>query len=696
MKLVIGLSACAACGLAVTGAAAQEGDYDLGVIVLRGELQQRAIEDSPTSAAVVTGEAQEEAGDQDLYDTIQRVPGVVAAFGEKGFVIRGIDQRSSAGAGLTVTTQVDGIALPSNQATFFGPYSAWDMGQVEVLRGPQSTQQGRNALAGAVILRSNDPTYEREFKLRLGAGSRDFYQFAMVANTPVLDDRLAIRFSAVTQSEDGYVFGSTLGIDDFDPREFQEYRFKARWNPTDQFEAILSYGYTEHYGGEDVVDGTLFPAQRVNASDVPGREGSRHKNLSLRMNYSFDNGMVLESETNLYRHDYIRQEDFDFSPANYGARYADGYSDAFEQDLRLRFETEAMRGVLGFFATSIENDRPSTSFVDSGFAQGFPPNGFFVAVTNSFRVNIRNYAIFGEAEIDADRLLPGLSFTVGARYDLETFRFQEGTSFVPAVPPFMDTAYSGETTYRAFLPKFGVTYDFSDTQSVSLTYQRGYRAGGAQVNVLTNQLNEYEPEYTDNIELAYRGQFYDDRLRFNANLFYVKWKDQQVSQVGPSGNVLDTNIVNAGSSRLWGGELSVEGEPTDRLSLFGAAALSNTKYIDFPDPLGGPGFAGKEFAGASKVTASLGGRYQISDAWSVGVDANFTSGAFGDDANTPSLKSDDRWVVNAQLNYELDGLKAGVYVRNLLDEAYAVQRFGVSDLRSGEPRTVGFFVEKSF
>lgn len=126
---------------ATPGIAQQDGGtVDLGELVLTGELQNRALMEATTSAAIVTGQEISRRSEQDVYDVIERTPGISAAYGEKGFSIRGIDQRGSAGVGMTVRTVVDGLGLPTNQATFFGPYSAWDVAQVEALRGPQSTQ----------------------------------------------------------------------------------------------------------------------------------------------------------------------------------------------------------------------------------------------------------------------------------------------------------------------------------------------------------------------------------------------------------------------------------------------------------------------------------------------------------------------------------------------------------------------------
>lgn len=80
------------------------------------------------------------------------------------------------------------MALPSAQTTFFGPFSSWDPEQIEVLRGPQSTQQGRNALAGAVVVNTRDPEFYDEYKLHGEVSSRSGNRFALMANKQLIED----------------------------------------------------------------------------------------------------------------------------------------------------------------------------------------------------------------------------------------------------------------------------------------------------------------------------------------------------------------------------------------------------------------------------------------------------------------------------------------------------------------------------
>ncbi|WP_082029672.1 TonB-dependent receptor [Tateyamaria sp. ANG-S1] len=693
--------------LNATLAAAQEegAPVDLGTLILRGELQARTVQDSPTSATIETGEDLERKGDTDLQDVIARTPGVSTSFGEQGFSIRGIDQRGAGGggAGLVVSTQIDGVALPTNQATFYGPYSAWDIEQVEVLRGPQSTQQGRNALAGAIVVRSKDPTFEREFKLRGELGSRGYYRAAFAANTP-LSDTVALRFSAETVNVDGTIFNATLG-ENADAHRIDTYRLKFLWEPTDTFRAIASFSRTENFAGEDSINRTISPEGRVVQLDIPTREGSRHDIFGLRTEWDINAALTLETETSYYTQDYVRSEDGDGFPVFLSRFDRVGETEVFEQDVRLSFDTGAYSGVVGLFYTNIQDSIPADLLIDTGFALTQRPegaNGIFANRFSDVVTDVENAAIFGEVDIRADRWLDGLSFTVGARYDYEEFAFDADIVYdapVPLPPQFRDQSAENSTSFNAFLPKFGINYEFSDTQRVSFTIQRGYRSGGTSINA-ANSISNFDPEFTTNYELAYRGSFNADSVFVAANVFFTDWTDQQVNRFAgtlPTGQTV-FDVVNAGKSELRGGELSVEAEVTERFSVFGQVAYSDTEFVEFVN--NGVDLAGNDFPGAAELTAAFGARYDWDNGVSWAFDASYTQGSFLDIENTQAQRSDDRWVVNSYLTYEMDDLQLGLYVRNLFDEEYATNRSvdetGITFERLGEPRTIGVYVQRSF
>ena len=142
----------------LAGAQAVDPATQVDEVVVTGEKFERTLQETTTSVAVTTARRIEQESIVSLQDIYNRTANVSETYGSAGFTIRGVSVSGVSGAGdapLT-TVYVDGAPLPSG-ILFNGPTDVWDMQQVEILRGPQSTLQGLNALAGAVVLRSRDP-----------------------------------------------------------------------------------------------------------------------------------------------------------------------------------------------------------------------------------------------------------------------------------------------------------------------------------------------------------------------------------------------------------------------------------------------------------------------------------------------------------------------------------------------------------
>lgn len=674
--------------LAATGAFAQAEDdaFDLGTIVLRGELQERTLQDSATSVAVETGEQLESRSDRNLYDVLERTPGVSNAGNNTGISIRGIDQRGLGGGNSAVVSiQVDGIALPSTQSTFFGPYSTFDLEQIEVLRGPQSTQQGRNALAGAVIIRSKDPTFDPEMKVRAGFGSRNTYETAFAVNVPFIEDRLALRFSAESFQTDGSIVNPTLARDDFADEEASTVRVKLRWDPTDDLSFIASYTYASNFGSWAEANEAFFPAVRFNDSDFNFRHGSEHQIFGLRGTWDINESWSLESETTFYYQDYLRNSDNDFSPAPLSTLTRRGGSNSFEQDLRLRFDFDTFRGVFGLFYSDLESTNPTI----------FNTNNTFISFRD-FGTGSENFAVFADADIDIPAV-PGLTVTLGARYDIDEVsvireeRTIAGPAFAAAIP-----RQTASETFEAFLPKLSINYDWSDQISTAFTVQRAYRAGGTSFNLFTGQSAPFDPEFATNYEIAFRGEFLDGNLIANANIFYLDWTDQQVG-VQQSGNPLDVITVNAGESYVAGFEASTEARITSTFDIFAGVGYAKSEFEQFN--FNGQNLAGNSF-GEPEWTGAIGGTYFLGRGFSVSADASYTGKGFRNVFNLPTEVIDDRLLFNARLTYEDgNGLTAVIYARNLFDDDYITGIRPVGGRRFvsvGEPRTIGAFVQKEF
>ncbi|MEM9911609.1 MAG: TonB-dependent receptor, partial [Pseudomonadota bacterium] len=499
--------------------ATEDDAFDLGTLVISGELIERTAQDSQTSAVIVTGAEIEARSETRVEDIVNRTPGV--EINRNGFRIRGIRQNGVAGAGTggLINTTVDGARVSDLQEVNPAEISTWDVDQFEILRGPQSTQTGRNALAGAVNIRTNDPVYDDEVRLRFGYGSFNERQVALVYNTPIVADRLAFRLAIDKRETDGFLEDTNKVGSEPGAQDLLTARASLRFDVTPDFSAILKYTHNDNSYQPFEVNSETFPDLNVSITGASIVD-VEYDTWNLRFEYDLRNNLVLSSETNLNQANGLRR---------FGDR-ASGLLDfvtddrTIDQEFKLSFETERLRGVVGLFYADIETESVTTTVNSVG--------PFTLENIVDIRDRRINYAIFGEAEYD---LTERSRLIFGARYDVDEFDRDFGfvlSSNAPS-PPFPPNSTGIVPTtgsFDAFLPKLGYVYDLTENSTIGLTYQRGYRSGGASINLGTSipEPFEFQPEYTDTIELSYRSASADGRFVLNANAFYTNWQDQQV------------------------------------------------------------------------------------------------------------------------------------------------------------------------
>ena len=671
-------------------AAAPAQPLELSEIMVKGELQERTLQDTQTSVSVVSGEELDRSTDKDLFDTVDRLPNVSAQGGGFGFVIRGITDSGPGGAGQAqaISVQVDGAAVPNGQALHTGAVSTWDLEQAEILRGPQSTQQGPNALAGAIILRSKDPTFKQEFKARADYGSFDETRLAVAANMP-LNDRFAVRFSAEDYRSDGDISHVITGEDTAD--EFlKTYRAKLRFMPSEDLDIVLGYTQSKNRRGVQAIIQDEFPSRRV-AQQENNQEGVTDI-ANLRIFYDLGQYWSLQSETTHLTSDYgldIPLEPFNpnNTPAN---RTVD--DKAISQELKLQYQADSLSGVIGVYYRETDKEVFFNAIVPE-VPDPFPP-GISAIFSNSLDQDIENRAVFGEVEYEVDRRWTVIA---GLRYDTEE---QESVStnfsvFTPEPFPGSNSppvAVKLDAEYSALLPKVGVIYDWTDTVSTGLTVQRGYRAGGSATESVGSRTYEYDPEFTTNYEFSLRSLSMSDRLRFNANLFYTKYKDMQVSIPGPSNTFIDARIENAGKAKLWGGEVQANFDVTHNLNLFANIGYTKTKFDDYTGNASGMpvDLSGNEFAQAPRWTGSIGGAYYFDNGFETELDVNYTDRSYYTVNNDRDELNKAFTLVNARVGYQSDSFWAvHLYARNLFDEQYLSRKRVDGSSTAGDSRVVG-------
>ncbi|MEM8937179.1 MAG: TonB-dependent receptor, partial [Pseudomonadota bacterium] len=225
------------------------------VIIVLGQKRVKNYFDVTSSVSVTTGEEIEREPLTDLYDVIDRIPNVNRdTQGDTlGFAIRGIRETgpARAGDGPLITVFVDDAPL-NGAGSGLGPTGAWDLEQVEVYRGPQSTNFGRNSLAGAVYLRTKDPSYDWDLKARAEIGNYGQRWGAIAFGGGIIDDKIAFRVAADYRETQGFTFNPLLGSFN-DNTELWNTRLKLRFDPADDLSIITTTTYAENLGGPSAI-----------------------------------------------------------------------------------------------------------------------------------------------------------------------------------------------------------------------------------------------------------------------------------------------------------------------------------------------------------------------------------------------------------------------------------------------------------
>ncbi|MCB1704955.1 MAG: TonB-dependent receptor [Halioglobus sp.] len=303
-----------------------------------------------------------------------------------------------------------------------------------------------------------------------------------------------------------------------------------------------------------------------------------------------------------------------------------------------------------------------------------------------------NYALFGEVSwtfTDDWRLI------AGGRVD---YTDQENTLYFSRNGA-VTTDHKSSFDETVFLPKLGVAYDLDESQVLGFTVQEGFRTGGAGVQNATGEEFNYDPEYTWNYELSYKGSFADGRLRVTSNIFYTDWDDQQVEFQQTPQDFASTITVNAASSKSYGFELEGQYQATDTLSGFVSVGYVKTEFSDFVDSSLGD-LSGYPFPESPEWNVVVGGRYEHPSGVYVGADAKYVDDYLARFGAPPQDDLDSYWVANVQAGWNTAQWELSLFAENVLDEKYVV--YNDSNINGdiaatlGYPRRVGVSVTYNF
>jgi len=675
------------CALAV----ADDPSAPLDEVVVQASLRGETAAELPASTTVLDARTLSLAGVQHFEDVLGLVPNLNWSSGTsrpRYFQLRGIGELDqfqgapNASVGFLIDDiDFSGIGMPA---------TLYDVDQIEVLRGPQGTAYGANALAGLISVRTREPSAEREVSAEATGGDYNTYGAGGVIGGAV-GGSAAYRLVAQKYSSDGFRRNVFLGRDDTNGYDESTFRAKLSWQASDALKLDWTALYVDLDNGYDAFS---IDNSRTTESDRPGRDAQRSLGLAMRADYTGFSQVVVRNIATFAdsRIDYSYDADWG-NNAFWGVNAPYDYFQAFPRERRTFSEElrlmSAPGGEIGGQAAWVAglyvlHAREADAEHDfSSDIEYFSLDSLYSST---------NYAAYGEIDTS---LTERLRLSAGTRIERRVADYHDsnGQSFNPA-----ETMLGGHLSLE-YAPRDGRNY--------YATLSRGYKAGGFNIGSdVPLERRQFSAEYLWNLETGVKASAADGRLALQADVFYMRRTNQQVSssiQTDPQ-NPADFTIFidNAAHGENYGLESAVTWRATPRWQLSSGLGLLHTRYLGYQ--FGGISLDGREQAHAPQYQLSLAAQYRHPSGFIARLDTQSVDAFYYDTSNDE--KAHAYSLVNLKIGYERRQWAAYAWARNLFDEGYAMRGFFFGDeppdylpkryVQPGDPRQVGVTFNYSF
>lgn len=657
-------------------AAASVDSGQIDEIVVTARKREESLNEVPLSVTAVTATTIERTG----ITSIDRLNAIVPSFsqvpaqdpGTNIITIRGITQVRFGEP--PVALVIDGVQASSPDQ---GTQELTDIERIEVLKGPQGSTYGRNAIGGAINIVTKEPTNSFENQLSAEVGQGLYYRLFGSSSGPIVDDVLLYRVSAAYKNSEGRIRNETLDrkVDDY---EAISLRGRLLFKPSDVLSLDLRGSYEDLDGGSAYYF-PVFQGQDLNDVQpvVANRDGTglrRLRDFSLKADYDFG-GITLTSITAYaYAKAATIGQDLDFLPyplaPDFGGLVLDQTRrvESWSEEIRLTSASDQpLRWLLGAYYLNTHRDVASSAFLD------LTGEGDYHAVQLSYlpeRGRNNAYALFGTLDYD---ISDAFKLSVGLRQDWDD-RKQTNPANGSRIAE----------VFKSLQPKASLSYFIDPDKMIYVSAARGFRSGGFNAESMIFP-RQYGSEVAETYELGSKLSLLDRRLQVNLAAFYTDQKNVQFyrwdSQTAAQG------ILTINQAYHYGIEGDINARIGRSLSLFAGGSLIDSKVQDFD---GSELWRGNELPHINGWKYNLGGQYETS----IGSDAEaivrVDYSAFGDLYWFVDnlAKQDPVHLVNARLIIERWPWTLTLSAENVFNKRYNTDFF--SSFFAGTPTDVGF------
>jgi len=710
-------------------------------ITVTAERRSKSLQDVPISISAFTADMLRKSNVTEAKDYLQFTPNV--NFTEDGATgprsvaisIRGVGNIKSTDlvtTGNGIGFYVDDLSVGSVANGTINP-QLHDMERIEVLRGPQGTYFGRNALGGAINISTKKPTEDLYGELSGSYGRFDTWDLQGVINLPVTDN-FFLRAAISHEESQGMIKNVNPDGAPNSGYIYNSMRLSARYEPNEKFRVDFSATYTDENAGMDntvpsgVIDGDtkqtlgkpnlqpytqgigFYPEnQKLVNHNTPEYSDNEFLILNGRVTY-FGDGFEVNSITGYIFSRHQRLFDQDNVAGDLFIREVDGKTDSYSQEFRIQSASDGpLEWTFGGIFAEDKLDHYSnvyvgtdTTFTDvvtgvnTRFLPPFMTEGFPLNLRNRFN-SIRSYGVFAEGVYN---FAEDWFFTLGARYTHDKVKSGQ-FGVLAANNPIPDA--SGQSSFNDFSPRAVLRYQVNPDLSVYGSVSSGYKAGGVDIN--RGVVRSFDPEKLWNYEAGFKATLADGRVRVNGSAYYLEWSDIQVISAflaDPNDISSSTQLtLNASEAKSKGLELSAQALVIENLQVGFSGGYLDANFGSFPDAIvfGGGQFdlTGRRMPKSPKWSLSGNAQYTVSlsDATDgfLRVEGVYRSSVAGNIESVAApiqglpefpYQSPAYTVFNLRMGTESDRFSFEGYVENVFGEDYyngTFDHFGLSGIR---------------
>lgn len=609
-----------------------------------------------------------------------------------------------------VTTYIDGVnqfSLDTYLPVLF------DIEKIEVLRGPQGTLYGRNAMGGVVNIITKQPSNVLNGYGEASVGNYGQQRYTTGIKTPLIKNKLYAGAAFLYNQRNGF-YTNDFNNSSYDQQHSISGNYFLKYIPTKNWQINFNL---KHYKGNNKgafplvfgIDEALSNPYRLNQNSVTTMI-DQTLNTSVSINYTgsrFNFSSISAYQKN-YRY-YTQPIDGDFSPIdaisvinNFGNKWNN--IKVITQELKISSPTTStskLKWTIGSYL--FYQDAP----VKQGTRFGKDANMMMIGdslftTINSSQTTKKGIALYGQATYAINHKL---NLTAGLRNDYEQqtqsvigyYQHDPSPSLFVTYPDTM-----AKINFNALSPKLSLDYTINNNSLLYATYNKGFRTGG--LSPLSSDPSQvplvgYKPEYSNNIELGLKNEFFAKKLRINVALFYTNVTDAQVPTLVLPDAIIITK--NTGKLNSKGFETEIFATPFKGLLLQYNIGYTNAVFesLNIAQQGNMVSLKGKHQIFSPDMTSFLAIQYNLAfdqkkNNVFVRAESKLTGNTYFDLNNT--IKQAPYSIQNMSAGVNLKNTSIVAWSKNIFNAKYVAYAYDFGAVHLGDPTTFGITINNKF